>query len=122
LEIHWNGFSDVAAAHRSTMERRLRSIVADRRDVTDLRISGDHDQHHLQGAKTARIICRARSRSVVASATAATHDLALDEALDAFERQLRKLRERRREHVRLHALERAALARSSAAQDEAEGV
>jgi cold shock CspA family protein/ribosome-associated translation inhibitor RaiA len=86
---------EVEPAARDAIERRLQELASRQDDLIDVRITGRETGHHRHGAREVRITCMARGRELVAARTRDETGLALDEALDVFERELRRLRERR---------------------------
>jgi cold shock CspA family protein/ribosome-associated translation inhibitor RaiA len=97
MEIHWYNPSAFREQDRSGVEGRIRSLVGDQSDVIDVRITARENGHHRHGGHEVRITCQARGAELVAARTRADAGLALNEALDAFERELRRLRDRRGE-------------------------
>lgn len=96
MEIHWVGFNELDDARRDAVEARIRSLLEGHRDVIDVRLTARTTQHHRQGDKEVRITADVRGTELVAARTRDTIGLALDEALDAFQRELRRLRDKRR--------------------------
>jgi len=92
-EIHWRNFQHLEPEERSAIEGRLRALAAERDDLLDVRIAGQSTEHHRHGAREARIAARLRGKEIVASRSAPDDRLALDAAVDAFEREVRKRRE-----------------------------
>jgi ribosome-associated translation inhibitor RaiA len=52
-------------------------------------------KHHQHGGDEVRITCDARGKEIVAVRSAPEAGLALNEAVDVFEREVRRMRERR---------------------------
>jgi ribosomal subunit interface protein len=80
---------------RGAIEQRIERLAADHTDLIDVRISGRTNRHHRLGGQEVRITAEARGREIVAARTGLEIGLALNEAMDAFERELRRLRDRR---------------------------
>ena len=98
MEIHWHHVgTTLRDEERAAIEERLRSLAAGHDDLIDVRISGRESGHHRHGEKEVRIVCQARGKELVAARSRADLGLALHEALDAFEREVHRLRERRRD-------------------------
>lgn len=95
MQIHWTHPDELSAEDRAAVEERLLSLEEGHRDLIDVRVSVRSSRHHRHGGHEAKIVCRARGRELVAARTAPDVALALNEALDVFERELRRLRERR---------------------------
>ena len=97
MEIHWFHVEELAEDQRTAAERRLETLAEGHTDLIDVRIAGKSTGHHRLGAREIRIACQARGREIVAVRTRAEISLALHDALDAFEAEVRKLRHRRRD-------------------------
>jgi ribosome-associated translation inhibitor RaiA len=92
VEIHWVGLSDRDGADQAEIEARLELLAEGHDDLIDLRITGRKTRHHLHGGHEVRITCQARGSEIVAARTRPDLGLALNEALDAFEREVHRLR------------------------------
>lgn len=97
VEIHWVRLDDVDEAEQAEIEARLELLAEGHHDLIDLRITGHKTRHHRHGGREVRITCQARGREIVAARTRPDIRLALDEALDAFEREVHRLRRKRRD-------------------------
>src|SRR5512145_2537089 len=95
MEIHWYNPNAFPESDRASAEARIVGLVGDHTDVIDVRIAARESGHHRHGGQEVRITCQARGTELVAARTRADAGLALNEALDAFERVLRRLRDRR---------------------------
>lgn len=95
MEIHWYNPNAFPESDRASAEARIVGLVGDHTDVIDVRIAARETSHHRHGGQEVRITCQARGSELVAARTRADAGLALNEALDAFERELRRLRDRR---------------------------
>jgi cold shock CspA family protein len=62
-----------------------------------VRITVRPSGHHRHGGHEVRITCEARGKQIVAARTRPDAGLALNEAMDVFEQELRRLRGRRTE-------------------------
>jgi cold shock CspA family protein/ribosome-associated translation inhibitor RaiA len=96
MQIHWRNLP-LAPHARARIEERLRALAAGRDDLIELHISGKQSAHHVHGAQEVSVRSHARGREIVATRTRPDLGVALDEALGAFERELRRVRERDRE-------------------------
>ena len=101
VEIHWVGLQDIEETARARVEQRLERLAEGHRDLIDLRITGRQSDHHRHGDREVRITCQARGREIVAARTRPDMDVALGEAVDVFEREVHRLRERRRDLGRM---------------------
>jgi cold shock CspA family protein len=94
MEIHWVHAGELRDDQRSLVEARLRSLENDRNDLIDVRITVRRNGHHRHGGQEVRITCQARGHELVAARTRPDAGLALDEAVDAFEREVWRMRDR----------------------------
>jgi ribosomal subunit interface protein len=97
MQIHWTYVDEIDDAQREAAEARLEKLGAGHDDLIDIRITGSKTQHHQHGQRGIRITCQARGREIVATRERAELSLALDECLDVFEREVKRLREKRRD-------------------------
>lgn len=97
MEIHWVGFKELADSIRTEIDERLERLAGEHGDLIDLRLVGRRTRHHQHGEQEARITCQARGREIVAARTRPDLELALHDALDAFEREVHRLRDKRRD-------------------------
>jgi cold shock CspA family protein len=97
LEIHWRNLSSLDEELRARIEERVRALAGDKRDLIDVHIAAKTTRHHVHGGREVSVRALARGREIVASRTRPDLELALAEALDAFERELRRFRERNSE-------------------------
>lgn len=97
MEIHWVHAEEIAPEERSAAEEQLRALAADHTDLIDLRITARPVGHQRQAGQEVRLTCQARGRELVVARTRRELDLALREVLDAFEIEVRRMRDRWRE-------------------------
>jgi cold shock CspA family protein/ribosome-associated translation inhibitor RaiA len=95
MEIHWNGIDEISAFEKERIEERIRSLDEEHADLIDVRIAARSTNHHRHGGQEVHITCEARGQQIVASRDRAELGLSLNEALDAFEREVRRMREKR---------------------------
>jgi cold shock CspA family protein/ribosome-associated translation inhibitor RaiA len=95
MQIHWVHGEAFDARQREQIEARIQALAEGRTDLIDVRIAARPNGHHRHGGKEVRITCEARGREIVAARTCADVSLALDEAIDVFEREVQRLRDRR---------------------------
>jgi cold shock CspA family protein/ribosome-associated translation inhibitor RaiA len=98
MEIHWSHAEEISEDERRAIEARLAALAQGHTDMIDLRIVGRGSGHHRHGGKEIRVTCQVRGKEIVAARSANELGLALDQAIDAFEREVRKLREIRSNH------------------------
>jgi len=97
MEIHWRHPELFSDRDRESTESRLAELARERTDLIDVRITARSTAHHRHGGQEVRIVAEARGAGVVAVRTRADAGLALNEALDAFEREVWRMRHRRTE-------------------------
>jgi cold shock CspA family protein/ribosome-associated translation inhibitor RaiA len=89
---------EIDASKRGAVEARLHALAEGHTDLIDLWITGSRSAHHRHGDQEVRLRCLARGREIVAARSRPDIGQSLEEALDAFEREVRKLRDRRTDH------------------------
>ena len=94
MEIHWRNLSALDETLRARVEERLRALAAGRSDLIDRHIAATESRHHVHGGREVSVRALARGKEIVASRVRPDLEQALADALDAFERELRRDRER----------------------------
>jgi ribosome-associated translation inhibitor RaiA len=97
VEIHWTNLDGLEEKDRHGAEVRFRKLAASHNDLIDLRITGKKNGHHAHASEEVRIACQARGREIVAARSADQMGRALHDAIEAFEREVWRLRKRRRD-------------------------
>ena len=97
MEIHWSGLDEIGASEKERVEERIESLVEGHQDLIDVRIAARSTNHHRHGGQEVHITCEARGQQIVAARAREDLGLSLNEALDAFEREVRRMREKRLE-------------------------
>jgi ribosome-associated translation inhibitor RaiA len=100
VQIHWVGLQGLDETERERAEARFSQLADGHSDLIDLRVVGRASGHHQHGGQEVRITCQARGRELVAARTAGELGRALHDALDAFESEVHRLREKRRDRGR----------------------
>jgi len=95
MEIHWHSMRSLSDQKYHEVEARLHQLAAEHRDLVDIRIGCKRSGQSRHGIKRVRIAGQARGTSIVAVRDSESLHAATTEVLDAFERELRKLRSRR---------------------------
>jgi cold shock CspA family protein/ribosome-associated translation inhibitor RaiA len=95
MELHWHHPEVFREADRVAAEERVADLALDRTDLIDVRITARRTGHHRHGGQEVRITCEARGKEIVAARTRPDAGLALNEALDVFEREVWRMRHRR---------------------------
>ena len=97
MEIHWHAAEAIPEAERAEVVGRLEALAGGRTDLIDIWIDVEESRHHRHGGDQVAIRCQARGRQIVSRRKADVVGLALREALEAFERDVREWREQRTE-------------------------
>jgi cold shock CspA family protein/ribosome-associated translation inhibitor RaiA len=100
MEIHWRHLEGIEESQRAAVEGRLLALAEGHNDLIDVWLTGESSRHHRSGSKQVRLRCQARGRELVAERTRPELGRALDEVIDAFEREVHELRRRRTEQRR----------------------
>ena len=100
MNLHWHHPEVFRAQDRALAEARLLELAREHTDLIDVRITARLSAHHRHGDQEVRITCEARGGEVVATRTEPDAGLALNEALDVFEREVRRMRGRRAQRRR----------------------
>jgi ribosome-associated translation inhibitor RaiA len=95
MELHWHHPELFREQDRIRAEERIQELARDHADLIDVRISARPTAHHRHGGQEVRITCEARGKEIVAARTRPDPGLALNETIDAFEREVWRMRHRR---------------------------
>jgi cold shock CspA family protein/ribosome-associated translation inhibitor RaiA len=95
MELQWLHPEAFHENERLAAEARIHALANGHTDLIDVRITARATRHHRIGEQEVHIICEARRKQIVASRTRPEAGLALNEALDAFEREVLRMRDRR---------------------------
>ncbi len=95
MELHWVHPETFDEEDRTVAVARVEELAAGHSDLIDVRITARVTSHHRHGNQEVRITCEARGKEIVAARTRSDAGLALNEALDVFEREVWRMRHRR---------------------------
>jgi cold shock CspA family protein/ribosome-associated translation inhibitor RaiA len=95
MEVHWVRPEVFREAEREAAMARIEELARERTDLIDIRITAKTTAHHRHGGNEVRIICAARGKEIVAARTRPDAGEALNEAIEAFEREVWRMRDRR---------------------------
>jgi len=98
MDIQWHVVTELDSARREAAEARIAKLAHGQKDLIHVVIHVEGSKHHQHGAAEAKIRCQARGREVIAHERDAEPALALARALDVFEREVRAMRAKRRDH------------------------
>lgn len=92
MQIHWVHGDEFEAKQRERIEARIRALAEGLTDLIDVRITARTTDHHRHGGSEVRLVCQARGGEIVAARTRPDAAQALDDVMDIFERELRRMR------------------------------
>ena len=95
METHWYNPEAFRTVDRRRVEERIEQLARERTDLIDVRITARESGHHRHGGQEVRITVKTRGGEIVAARTRPDAGLALNEALEVFERQIWRMRHRR---------------------------
>jgi len=96
MDIQWHVVTDLNQERREVAESRIRKLGEGQRDLIHVVIHVEGSNHHQHGAAEAKIRCQAKGRELIAHERDDEPEKALTRALDAFEREVRSMRSKRR--------------------------
>ena len=94
MEIHWVHAAELSDDEKAEAEGRLYELAEGHTDLIDVRLTAREIGHQANGDREVRIACEARGTEIVASRSRPGLGTALDDVLDVFEREVRKMRRR----------------------------
>jgi ribosome-associated translation inhibitor RaiA len=68
------------------------------KDLIHVVVHVEGSNHHQHGAAEAKIRCQAKGRELIAHERDEEPEIALSRAVDVFEREVRSMRDKRRDH------------------------
>ncbi len=98
MDIQWHGVTDLDGARRDAAEARIRKLGEGQKDLIHVVVHVEGSNHHQHGAAEAKIRCQAKGKELIAHERDEEPELALSRAVDVFEREVRAMREKRRDH------------------------
>jgi len=97
VQVHWRHPNELSDEIREDAEARLQRLANGRTDLIDTWIDVALDGHHRKGNGRVAIRCQARGAELVAHGEREDAELALQQALEVFEREVKRMRERRKD-------------------------
>jgi ribosome-associated translation inhibitor RaiA len=97
VQVHWRNPNELTEETRSDTEARLQRLANGHSDLIDTWIDVARDGHHRKGHGRVAIRCQARGTELVAHGEREDTELALHDALQVFEREVKRMRERRKD-------------------------
>jgi ribosome-associated translation inhibitor RaiA len=123
MDIRWHVVTELAPSCRETAEARINKLAEGQKDLIHVVIHVEGSKHHQHGAAEAKIRCQAKGRELIAHERDDEPEIALTRALDVFDREVRSMRSKRRDHRgggRGRATEEASDDRADEADDDEE--
>lgn len=97
MQVHWRNPNELSEETRRDAETRLQRLSDGHTDLIDAWIDIARDGHHRKGNGRVAIRCQARGAELVAHGEREDVELALHEALEVFAREVKRMRERRKD-------------------------
>lgn len=98
MDIQWHVVTELDSSRREAAEARIEKLAHGQKDLIHVVIHVEGSKHHQHGSAEAKIRCQARGRELIAHERDAEPAIALSRALDVFEREVRAMRAKRRDH------------------------
>jgi len=98
MDIQWHVVTNISQSSRDAAEARIGKLAEGQKDLIHVVIHVEGSNHHQHGAAEAKIRCQAKGRELIAHERDDEPEIALNRAVDVFEREVRSMRAKRREH------------------------
>ena len=98
MDIRWHVVTGLAPSCREAAESRIEKLAEGQKDLIHVVIHVEGSKHHQHGAAEAKIRCQAKGRELIAHERDEEPEIALTRAVDVFEREVRAMRSKRRDH------------------------
>lgn len=98
MDIQWHVVTDLAPSCREAAEARIEKLGEGQKDLIHVVVHVEGSNHHQHGAAEAKIRCQAKGRELIAHERDDEPEIALTRAVDVFEREVRAMRAKRRDH------------------------
>jgi ribosome-associated translation inhibitor RaiA len=98
MDIQWHVVTDLTTACRAAAEARIEKLADGQKDLIHVVIHVEGSNHHQHGTAEAKIRCQAKGRELIAHERDDEPEIALTRAVDVFEREVRSMRAKRRDH------------------------
>ena len=98
MDIRWHVVTDLAPSCREAAESRIEKLAEGQKDLIHVVIHVEGSKRHQHGAAEAKIRCQAKGRELIAHDRDEEPEIALTRAVDVFEREVRAMRAKRRDH------------------------
>ena len=98
MDIQWHIKTGIADSRRDAAESRIRKLGEGQKDLIHVVVHVEGSNHHQHGAAEAKIRCQAKGRELIAHERDDEPEIALTKAVDVFDREVRAMRAKRRDH------------------------
>ena len=98
MDIQWHVVGKLDSGRRDSAEARILKLGEGQKDLIHVVVHVEGSKHHQHGAAEAKIRCQAKGRELIAHERDEEPELALSRAVDVFEREVRSMRAKRRDH------------------------
>ena len=98
MDIQWHVKTNLESSRREAAESRILKLGEGQKDLIHDVVHVEGSKHHQHGAAEAKIRCQAKGRELIAHERDDEPELALSKAVDVFEREVRNMRAKRRDH------------------------
>ncbi len=98
MDIQWHVVTELNDTRRDAAEARIRKLGEGQKDLIHVVVHVEGSNHHQHGSAEVKIRCQAKGRELIANERDDEPEIALTRAVDVFEREVRKMRAKRRDH------------------------
>ncbi len=98
MDIQWHVVTQLDADRREAAEARILKLKEGQKDLIHIVVRVEGSNHHQHGNAEVKIRCQAKGRELIVQEKGEEPEIALTRAVDVFEREVRKLRAKRRDH------------------------
>lgn len=98
MDIQWHVVTELSPSAREGAESRIAKLAEGQKDLIHVVVHVEGSNHHQHGAAEAKIRCQAKGRELIAHERDEEPEIALNRAVDVFEREVRSMRDKRRNH------------------------
>ena len=100
MDLQWHAKVEVPEKTREAIDKRIVDLADEHDDLIHVVIHVEGSNHHRKGVAEAKIRGQARGRELIANGRGEEPAMALDDAVEAFEREVRTMRDKRRDASR----------------------
>ena len=100
MQIHWRNPNAIDETLRERAEERIEALVVDHTDLIDVWIDVQVNTHHRHGGDEVSLRAQVRGSEIVVRREGEEAGLALRDVLEAFEREVHEMRNRRGDRSR----------------------